>query len=51
VVFIKYSVEMASCGVIYIPSFLKTGSGILVILRVHLSNLRGCNIGITDGDL
>jgi hypothetical protein len=30
--FIKYAVEMASCGMIYIPSFLKIGTDIQEIL-------------------
>jgi hypothetical protein len=44
-----YAVEMASCGMIYIPSFIMTGAGLQAILRVFLKNLRGCNAGITDG--
>jgi hypothetical protein len=28
---------------------MKIGTGIQAILRICLSNLRGCNIGITDG--
>jgi hypothetical protein len=28
----RYTIEMASDGMTYIPSFMKTGSGILVIL-------------------
>jgi hypothetical protein len=44
-----YAVEMASCGTIYIPSFMKTGMSIQAILRFCLSNLNGCNVGITDG--
>jgi hypothetical protein len=30
----KYTVEMASGGMIYIPSFMKIGSGIQLILKV-----------------
>jgi hypothetical protein len=30
----KYTVEMASGGMIYIPGFMTIGSGIQVILRV-----------------
>jgi hypothetical protein len=36
----KYAIEIASCGMIYVPSFMKIGTG--------LKNLRGCNVGITD---
>jgi hypothetical protein len=45
----KYAVEMASCGTIYLTSFMKTGTGVQAILRVCLRNLRGCNVGNTDG--
>jgi hypothetical protein len=45
----KYSVEMASHGMISIPSFMKIGAGIQAVLRFCLRNLRGCNVGITDG--
>jgi hypothetical protein len=34
---------------IYIPSFLKIGSGVKAILRFCFSSLRGFNVGITDG--
>jgi hypothetical protein len=34
---------------IYIPSFMKIGTGIEGILRFCLSNLKGYNIVITDG--
>jgi hypothetical protein len=43
-----YDTEMASCGMIYIPSFMKTGTCIEAILRFCLSNFKGCNVGITD---
>jgi hypothetical protein len=38
----KYAVEMVSCGMTYIPSFVKIGTGVQAIIR-------GCNVGITDG--
>jgi hypothetical protein len=44
-----YGVEMTSDGMIYIPSFMNIGRGIQAILRLCLRNLRGCNVGITDG--
>jgi hypothetical protein len=34
----KYAVEMASCGMIYVPSFMKIGTGVQAILRFYLSN-------------
>jgi hypothetical protein len=42
-----YTVEMASCGIIYLPRFMKIGTGIQATLRFSLRNLR-CNVGITD---
>jgi uncharacterized protein YraI len=44
----KYTVEMTSGGVIYIPSLITIGSGIRVIMRFCLGNFNGCNVGITD---
>jgi hypothetical protein len=45
----QYAVEMASYGIIHvcIPSFMKVSTGIQAMLRFSLSNLRGCNVGIT----
>jgi hypothetical protein len=40
---------MASCGMIYMPSFMNMSEGVQAILRFFLNNLRGYNIGITDG--
>jgi hypothetical protein len=45
----KYSTEIALCGMIYIPCLLKTGTGFQALLRFFLSNLGCCNVGITDG--
>jgi hypothetical protein len=45
----RYAVEMATCGMIYTPSFMKTGTGVQAILRFGHRNLRGCNAGIADG--
>jgi hypothetical protein len=44
----KYTVEMASDGIMYIPSFMTFGFGIRLILRASVNNLRGCNVGFTD---
>jgi hypothetical protein len=43
-----YAVEMASYRMINMSSFMKIGTGVQVILRFCLRNLRGCNVGITD---
>jgi hypothetical protein len=45
----KYAVEIVSCGMVHILSFMKICTGVQAILRVCLRNLRGCNVGITDG--
>jgi hypothetical protein len=42
----KYVVEMGSGGMIYIPGLMKFGTGLQALLRLGLSNLRGCNVGI-----
>jgi hypothetical protein len=44
-----YSIETASCGMIYLPSSVKIGPGVQAILMSCLRNLRGCNVGTTDG--
>jgi hypothetical protein len=45
----KYAIEMPSCGMIYIPSFMHIGTGVQAILTFRLRNLRGSNVDITDG--
>jgi hypothetical protein len=45
----EYAIEMASCGMMYIPRFMKIGADIQAILRLCLRSLRDCNVGITDG--
>jgi uncharacterized protein YraI len=44
-----YAVEMASCGMIYLPSFMKIATGVQAVLRFCLRNVKGCNLGITVG--
>jgi hypothetical protein len=42
---------MASCGMIYIPSFMKIGRGIQAIIRFSLKNLKsqpGRNCQVVD---
>jgi hypothetical protein len=43
-----YATDMVSCGMIYLPGFMKIGPCIQAILFC-LRNLNGCNAGITDG--
>jgi hypothetical protein len=45
----RYAIDMASDSMIYIPNFMNTVPGIQAILWFFLSNLSGCNVGITDG--
>jgi hypothetical protein len=45
----KYSIEMASGEIIYLPRFIKIGTDVQAISRFCLRNLRSCNVGITDG--
>jgi hypothetical protein len=45
----KYDVEMASDGKIFIPSFVTIGSGIQVTLRLLPKQFESCNVDITDG--
>jgi hypothetical protein len=45
----EYIIEVISNGTIYISSFIKIGTGVQAILSFCLSNLKGCNVGITDG--
>jgi hypothetical protein len=44
----KYAVEIASCGIIYVPSFMNIGTGVQANIGFYLRNLSGCNVGITD---
>jgi hypothetical protein len=43
-----YAIEIASCSMIYLQSFMKTVTSIQAILRFGLSNLKGSNAGITN---
>jgi hypothetical protein len=45
----KYAAETASCGMIYLISVMKTGARVQATSRFYLRNLKGCNVGITDG--
>jgi hypothetical protein len=44
-----YAIEMASGGMIYIPSFVKINTGVQAITWFCLSKFTSCNVGITDG--
>jgi hypothetical protein len=44
---VNYSIEIESGALMYMPSFIKIGTGLQAILRFSLRNLRGCNVGVT----
>jgi hypothetical protein len=44
-----HAIEMASCGVMYLTSFVKIGTGVQGVLRFCFRNMKACNDGITDG--
>jgi hypothetical protein len=45
-----YANEMTSCCMmIFLPTFMKIGTGAQAILRLCLSNLNDCNVGIIEG--
>jgi hypothetical protein len=43
-----YVIQILSCGMVLLSSFIKHGTGVQAILRFCFSNLKGCNVGITD---
>jgi hypothetical protein len=45
----KNTFDMGSGGMTYRPSFMKIDRDIQPILRILQSNMRDCNVGITDG--
>jgi hypothetical protein len=44
----NYAINMHSCSMIYVPVFMKIGTGVQAILRFCFVNLRGRIVGITD---
>jgi hypothetical protein len=44
-----YADEMPSYGMIFLPSFIKTGTDVEGTLRFCVSNLKVCNVHITEG--
>jgi hypothetical protein len=40
-----YVVEVDSYGMVYLPSFIKTGTGVEAILTFYLRNFRRFNVG------
>jgi hypothetical protein len=43
----RYTVDMTSDDMTYIPSLMKTAFGIQVMLRLLPDNLRGCSVSAT----
>jgi hypothetical protein len=44
----KYTIQMASGGIMYVPGLITIGSGIRVILRVLPQHFERYSVGITD---
>jgi hypothetical protein len=44
-----YAVEIASCGMVYISSFMEIAADVQTILRFSLSSLKAAMFGITSG--
>jgi hypothetical protein len=44
----KYTLEMVSNGIIFVPSLMKIRNTVQAILRFRLRNMKGCNTCITD---
>jgi hypothetical protein len=44
----KCTVEICSGGMMYVPNSMKIGTEVEGIIRSCLSNLKVCNIGITE---
>jgi hypothetical protein len=40
---------MGSGAMIYLPSFMKIGTGVQIIFTSFLCRLNGCNVDMTDG--
>jgi hypothetical protein len=47
--FMMYAVEMASCDMINLLSFIEIATGVQAILRFCLRNMKGCNVGNAHG--
>jgi hypothetical protein len=45
----EIAIEMASCVMIYVLSFMKIGTGVQAIFRRCLKNLTGCSVSVTGG--
>jgi hypothetical protein len=43
-----YGVEILSCGMIFVPVFMKIGRGLQAILRFYLNSLKVYNNGKSD---
>jgi hypothetical protein len=45
---VNCTVGMGSSGMIYAQRFMKIDTGVQAILRFCFSNLKSCNVGITE---
>jgi hypothetical protein len=46
--FMEYTIEIALDGMVHLPSFMMTGSGVQAVLKFSLSSLRGCSVAISN---
>jgi hypothetical protein len=46
-----YAIVLVSGGTIYVPVFMKIVKVVHTILKFYETNLRPCNVGITDGEI
>jgi hypothetical protein len=44
----EYGIEMVSCEMMYVLSFMRIDTDVQTLLKFSLRNLRGFNVGITD---
>jgi hypothetical protein len=44
-----YTIEVPSCGMLFLRNFIKIGTGIQTVLRFFLRKFKGYYVGITDG--
>jgi hypothetical protein len=47
----KQAIEITSYSLMYIHCFMTIGTEIKATLKYCLSNLKDCNVGITDGGI
>jgi hypothetical protein len=46
--FMEYTIEIALDGMVHVPSFMMTRSGMQAVLKFSLNSSRGCSVGTSD---